>query len=497
MKAYENLKERFAHMSKLGHAAEILSKDAETAMPSGSGAARVEQISAISMAAYHLMTDPHVEEWLNDAEAGAQNLSKEDRRNLELMRHSWVHEASLPSDLAKEMARLEPLGEQMHVAHYKSGDWSKVKEGYEQSFKIAKEAAQAKMDKLGVASEYEALVDAFSPGIRVATIEKELADLDKALRQLIPLAIERQNKAGAPRDLKGPFSDAKQMKLNHYVAKMLGFDYDRGVLYNIKGHPSTGGAPDDSRITTRCEKSNFLPSLYATAHEAGHAMYDQNLPLAHRYQPLGGALGMAIHESQSMVIELQACGTEEFITHIAKKANDVFGKDPSLSPGNLRKILHQVAPSFIRVEADELTYPMHVILRFELEKAIIEGTLDVKDLPEAWNEAMRKKLGIMPPSHAQGCMQDIHWPVGAIGYFPAYTLGAMTAAQFFAKACEDTPDLKKEIAKGNFKPLTNWLHDNVHSQGSILKAEDMIKQATGEGLNAKYYLNHFRNRYLG
>jgi carboxypeptidase Taq len=497
--AYENLKDRFAKMSKLGEAASLLHKDAETAMPSGGGEARVEQITALHTAAYDYISDPKTGEWLDRAEADLPKFPPEDARNIALMRRRWTHETALPPDLAKKYAEVGARGELLHTQHYKSGDWSKMKDWYKHSFDTAREVGEAKKSKLGVASAYEALVDSYSPGITVALIEREFKNLDTHLRPMIQEALELQKKAPAPVALSGTFAPAEQMMLNTATAKAIGFDFTRGRLDGIKGHPSSGGGSDDNRITTRCEPDTFLPSLFASAHEVGHALYEQNLPRALRYQPVGESLGMAIHESQSMIMELQACMTPEFFGWLSAQSQKTFGRngDPSLSADNLRRLVCRVEPSFIRVDADEMTYPMHVILRFELEKAIIEGRLDVKDLPQAWNDGMKKKLGIVPAGNEKGCMQDVHWPIGSQGYFPAYTLGGMGAAQFFAAANKARPDIKSEIARGNFTPLREWLRDNVHGKGSTVPADRLFIDATGEKLNARYYLDHLSTRYLG
>ncbi len=494
--AYENLKERFAQMSNLQNAGSILGKDMETTMTSGSTNDRIEQITAIAMASHHLMTDPQVEEWLDRAESDASNFSSEDRRNLDLMRRDWIHGAALPADLAKAEAELSAKGERMHVEHFQSGDWSKMKDWYEHSFNIAREVGDAKKDKLGLPTIYDALVDTYSPGIRVSVIETEFAALDQELRNLIPAAVAKQKQQAPTLPLKGPFPAQQQMELATRVATAMGFDFNRGGLFAIDGHPSSGGSSDDNRITTRCKEGEFFFSLYSSIHEAGHGMYSQNEPLAWRYQPIGGHLGMSVHESQSRIMECNAAMTDEFIEYLSVQANDIFGSDPSLSAGNLKKHIHKVEPSFIRIAADELTYSMHVILRFGLEKAIIEGKLDAKDLPEAWNAGMKEKLGVIVPGNEKGCMQDVHYPIGSVGYFPSYALGSMLAAQFFAAAERANPNLRTALGKGDFQPLATWLHDNVHSQGSIMPADQMIKQATGEGLNAKHYLDHFKARYL-
>ena len=494
---YEDLKKTFADLDLLAQGSSILSKDAEVHMPAGAEKARVGQRVAIANAMQRLISDPKLADQLNEAEANAALLPQNDQRNLQLMRQWWLHEASLPANLAEEKARLDAEGEGLHVEHYKSGDWSKMKDWYEHSFNVMREVGAAKKDGLGVSSVYEALLDQFSPGMRVATVEKIFSDINKVLPDMIQQAVALQKSRPAPLPLKGPFPVEKQKILCERAITAMQFDFNRGRFGVIKGHPSSGGAPDDTWFTVRCDENDFTSALYAAIHEAGHAVYDQTTPMEWRNQPAGGALGMAIHESQSRIMEVQAGITPEFIGWLSKQAIDVFGHDPSLEADNLRRLIQRTQPTLIRVEADEMTYPMHVILRFELEKAIIEGKMAVAELPEAWDDGMEKRLGIRPQNNAQGCMQDIHWPTGAIGYFPAYTLGDILAAQLFAKAQQQYPDIRKNLANGDFSLLRTWLRDNVHSKGSLLTAEDMILQATGEPLNAKYYLNHFSERYLG
>lgn len=497
--SYDKLKATFARIRNLAYAAEILSKDMETVLAAGSHEDRVNQLVAIGETNHATMCDPRVEEWLNDAEANRQNLSADDQRNLTLMRREWVHEASLPDDLASEAARVSAEGEQMHTAHYRSGDWSKVRDWYTHSFAVAKEVGEAKKDRMGLASAYEALLDQFSPGLRAAQVEREFTALDAALRTMIPEAFARQKTQTTPLSINGPFPRDAQMVLNHALAKRVGFDTDRGILYAIDGHPSSAGSPDDSRITTRCNDNDFFDSIYSTVHEAGHAIYGQNLPKAWRYQPAGDHMGMAVHESQSMIIEYQACMSGPFLDYLADELQKAFNRpnDPALSAENLKRTLWRSQPSFIRVNADELTYPLHVILRHDLESRIIGGSLEVKDLPDAWNDGIKKRLGITPPDPSQGCMQDVHWPCGMVGYFPAYTLGAMGAAQFFAAAKRADASVLPEIGQGNFKPLNDWLRDNVHGKGSLLENDTLFTQATGAPLNAQAYLNHLSERYLG
>ncbi|MDE2336178.1 MAG: peptidase M32, partial [Alphaproteobacteria bacterium] len=211
------------------------------------------------------------------------------------------------------------------------------------------------------------------------------------------------------------------------------------------------------------------------------------------------SMGMAVHESQSGIMERNAAHEPEFFQYLEKLAREIFNRpnDPALSAANLQLLANQVNPSFIRIEADELTYPAHILLRYKLEKGLVEGTLAVENLPQAWNDGIKNLLGITPPDNSKGCMQDVHWPTGAIGYFPAYALGNMIAAQLYAAATKAHPEITRELAAGNFKPLLGWLRDNVHSKGSELTTDALMIAATGEKLNAKYYLDHLSRRYAG
>lgn len=499
MTAYEQLKQRFEQIISLGNAAAILAKDAETFMPSGCGDDRTRQMVALAEVCHSLISAPEVEQWLDAAEAEKDKLSKDDRRNLTLMRQDWVNSASLPKELVSEVAKLEVEGEKLHTSLRKTGDWSKIRDWYAHSFDTMREVGRIKKAKLGSASIYEALLSSFSPSLSEATVEREFGALEKLLPGLIAEAMERQKSQPAPLPLKGPFPREQQAELFRRVVVAMGFDLTKGRLDVINGHPSCGGSSSDVRFTTDCDENNLLEGLYSTIHETGHALYEQNTPLAWRYQPAGRAMGMSLHESQSRIMEIQACHTIEFCRFLEKQAREIFGRpdDPALSAENLERLLNKAQPSFIRIQADELTYPAHIILRHKLEKALVEGTLPIDELPKAWNEGITKLLGITPASNAEGCMQDVHWPDGLIGYFPAYTLGDMGASQFFAVACQQKPEIKAQLAEGNFTPLREWLRDNVHSKGSLLTTDELFTAATGEPLNAKYYLNHLSQRYLG
>ena len=262
--------------------------------------------------------------------------------------------------------------------------------------------------------------------------------------------------------------------------------------------PFCGGTPDDVRITTRYDESQFVYALMGVIHETGHALYERQLPVAWRLQPVGQARGMTVHESQSLLMEMQACRSAEFCSYLSPLLDETFpGQAAAFAPDNLRRLYTRVRPGFIRVDADEVTYPAHVILRYRLEQALVGGDLSVADLPAAWNEGFKKLLGLVVTNDRDGCLQDIHWFDGAFGYFPCYSLGAMTAAQIFAAAVAAKPEIPAAIGKGDFAPLRSWLAEHVHGLASSLSTPEIVAKATGKPLDSNIFKAHLRRRYLG
>ncbi len=289
--------------------------------------------------------------------------------------------------------------------------------------------------------------------MRRAVIDPLFADLTAWLPGLIAQARARQEAAGAPLPLDGPFPIETQRQLGLTLMRALGFDEGRGRL-DISLHPFCGGATDDVRITTRYDEGDFSRALLGVLHETGHALYEQGRPAAWRHQPVGSARGMSLHESQSLIVEMQACRSREFLTYLAPLLREAFGRSgPAWEPENLFRLYTRVEPGFIRVDADEATYPAHILLRYRLETAMIAGDLAVADLPGAFNDGIRELLGLTVPNDRLGCLQDIHWPSGAFGYFPTYTLGALAAAQLFRAAKAAEPALPGCLAEGDFGPL--------------------------------------------
>jgi len=493
--AYENLETRFRRWSALRDAAGMLHWDMSAMMPEGGHSARAEQLAALGVISHQLLTESKTGELLEAAHEEAKGLDAWQRANLHEMRRVHVHATALNSDLVEAMSKAGTSCEAVWRQARPAGDFAAVKPYLETIFRLVREAAQAKSEKLGL-TPYEALMDEYEPGSRTAAIDVIFSDYAAFLPDFLGAVLERQAKQPAPIEPKGPFPAEKQKALGERVMKTIGFDFDHGRL-DTSLHPFCGGVPDDVRITTRYEESSVTSALMGIIHETGHAMYERGLPVKWRLQPVGQARGMALHESQSLLVEMQAARSADFCAFLSPMLKETFpGNDAAFAPENLVRLYSRVEPGFIRVDADEVTYPAHVILRYRLEQALVAGDLQVADIPGAWNEGMQNLLGIKPPSDREGCLQDIHWFDGAVGYFPCYSLGAMTAAQLYAAACKANPDIPSAIARGDFAPLMAWLRPNVHERGSSMTTAEIVTAATGRPLDVAVFKAHLQRRYL-
>jgi carboxypeptidase Taq len=360
--------------------------------------------------------------------------------------------------------------------------------------RLTREVAEVKSQALGVLP-YDALLDQYEPDGRSAAIDTIFDDLESFLPGFLTQAVARQRPA--PARPSGPFPADRQKALGLRMMETLGFDFDHGRL-DVSHHPFCGGTGDDVRVTTRYDETDFVKSLMGVLHETGHALYERGLPVEWRCQPVGRARSMSLHESQSLLMEMQACRSREFLSFAAPLMAEAFAASgrAGWDAETLYAINVRVDPGFIRVDADEVTYPAHVILRYRLEKQLIAGEMEAADLPTAWNSGMRDLLGLVPPDDRFGCLQDIHWYDGAFGYFPTYTLGAMTAAQLFDAAVKAVPDVRSRVGEGDFRPLLAWLRKNIHGQGSLLATDDLLTKATGRPLDTSVFKHHLMQRYL-
>lgn len=495
--AYQDLEKRFRRLSLLGDASGLLAWDRAALMPRGGAAVRTEQLTELGLIRHELITDPALADLLADAERAANEIDDWQQANLRAMRRKWRHANAVPSTLHEASMRAGLACEMAWRDARPANDFASLVPLLEEVVGLTREIAAAKSEAFDCAP-YDALLEQFEPGLRMTDIEPVFDDLAEFLPDFVENVLAHQSAAPAILPLTGPFPIDHQSRLAETMMRTVGFPSDHGRL-DVSHHPFSGGTPDDLRITTRYDTADFTSSLMAVLHETGHALYEHNLPTAWRHQPVGEALGMAVHESQSLLIEMQVCRSRPFIEYAAPIMRGAFehdGSDAAWRPDNLHRIYTRVTRGLIRVDADEVTYPAHVILRYRLERRLIAGDLKVADLPAAWADEMRNLVGIVPPDDRDGCMQDIHWMDGAFGYFPTYTLGAIMAAQLYEAAKSANPNIELSIGHGDFKPLYAWLVANVHGFGSSLTATEMLTKATGRSLDVGAFKNHLQTRYL-
>ncbi len=496
--ALDFLHERFRRIALLNDSLGILGWDQATLMPEGSAPGRGEQIAALSVMGHELLVDPAVGDAIAEARERAEQGSGGDweTANLREMERAYVNASAVPGELVEAAARANAACEMTWRRARAEDDFAALVPDLQAVLDRVREIAAARSDAFGLAP-YDALLDEYEAGTRTADLDPLFDRLSRELPTMVEAALERQAASPAPVLPEGPFETSSQRALAADLMSALGFDFERGRL-DVSHHPFCGGAAGDVRITTRYSEEDFTQSLMGVLHETGHALYEAGLPEAWRYQPVGGALGMAIHESQSLLVEMQVSRSRPFLEFALPKMKKTFGGEgPAWDVDNFQRLYTRVERGFIRVDADELTYPLHVVLRYRLEQALLFGDLPLRDLPGAWNDAMAELLGVVPPDDSLGCLQDVHWPSGAFGYFPTYTLGAMAAAQIFKALRQALPDLESDIAAGRLGPMVAWLRANVHGQGSRLPAPELLTEVTGQPLNPEIFLNHLKARYLG
>ncbi len=493
MSAYKELETRFKRIAALGEAVGMLHWDMSVLMPPGGADSRTEQLTALKLTTHEMKTDSALAGLLDEAESALPD-DPWQSANLREMRRIWIHANAMEASLVEAMSRACSACELIWREARLENDFVRVLPYLEEVLNLTRQVAAVKSDAL-ICSEYEALLDQYEPAGRTARIDELFADLAGFLPEFTETALSRQAERADAVLPDGPFPTERQRILGEKLMGTLGFDFDAGRL-DVSLHPFCGGVPGDIRITTRYADNDFTQSLMGVLHETGHALYEMGLPDDWRYQPVGSARGMALHESQSLLIEMQVCRSREYLEFAAPLMRDAFGGSGSKwEVDNLYRLYTRVDRNFIRVDADEVTYPAHVILRYRLERALIDDELTLADLPGAWNDGMEDLLGIRPPDDRLGCLQDIHWYDGAWGYFPTYTMGAMAAAQLFATAKRELPDIPEAISRGDFSHLIGWMRKNLHAKASSASTDELMIQATGEPLETVSFKAHLQARY--
>ena len=491
MTAYARLQNRFARIATIGEAAAVLGWDAAAMMPPGGGAARGDQLAVLAGLGHGLLAASDAAADLAQAAADGEW----DGANLALMRHAHVRATAVPSDLVEAQARANSRCEKVWRDARRASDFAAVAPDLAEVVRLVRHQADALAPALGL-SPYDALMDGYQRGTGAADVGPVFARYEAFLQDALPRAEARQARTPDPVPLPGTFPATQQEALCRRLSTLAGLEPDHARL-DCSTHPFCGGTPTDVRITTRYDEADPAQALMGVMHETGHALYERGLPPAHARQPVGEAAGMAAHESQSLIVEMQACRSDAYLAWLGPELHRLFGGDAApYAPANLSRLWRRVRRGLIRVDADEMTYPAHVILRFRLEQAMIAGDLLVPDLPGAWNDGLHSLLGVRPPNDRQGCLQDIHWYDGAFGYFPSYTLGAMAAAQLMAAARAAVPGLDGALGQGDLGPLVGWLRTHVHAQGSLLGFNNLLRAATGKPLDPAAFEAHLAARYL-
>ncbi len=493
--AYHRLAAGERRASAISGALSVLHWDKAVIMPSGGAKARAAQMAELSLILHEIRTDPARGDLIARAKEGAAGLDEWRQANLVEIDRGYRRATALGGDLVTALAHSTSGVEMAWRVAREADDFAGIAEPFQALIGLVREQASCLGEALAL-DPYDALLDGFEPGLRTGTIETLFSGLGKTLPGLLDEVIAAQAALPPLPEIKGPFPIPAQRALSRKIMTDLGFDFDKGRL-DESHHPFTGGIPDDSRITTRYHEDDFFQALMGTIHETGHSMYESGLPEDWRDQPVGQARGMVMHESQSLLFEMQAGRSPEFIGYLGAAVRAAFDRDgPEWRGEPFVRAYHKVVRGPIRVFADEVSYPLHVMARFDLERALLSGDLDAADLPGAWNDGMERLLGIRPGTDRDGCLQDIHWYSGAFGYFPTYTLGAFAAAQIFAAARAEIPELDGDLSRGSFGRLLTWLRTKVHSKASRYSTDEILRQVTGQPLGSGAFLDHVKRRYL-
>lgn len=491
---YKQLEQEFKRLHAFRGALSLLRWDAAVMMPRGSADVRGEQLAALETEHHALLTAPRITRLLDRAQANTQGMQDWQVANLREMRRQRDHAIATPVSLISRLARATSRAEVQWLEARQQGRFDMFAPQLEEVVNLVRDKAALLGQALNLAP-YDALIDEFSPGITTADIDGVFKALSRRLPSLIREVIALQE-ARRVLPIAGKFPPVKQRALAVEIMKAIGFPFDRGRLDESE-HPFTEGVPGDIRVTTRFDSADLFSGLLGALHETGHAMYDLGLPQEWRDQPVGRDRGMAFEESQSLLLEMLVCRSRAFVAYLTPLLVKHFGvSGPEWDAENVYAHITRVKRSLIRVDADELTYPLHILLRYELEKKLLAGELAVRDLRDAWNAGMEQRLGIRPGSDNEGCLQDIHWAVGSFGYFPSYALGAVIAVQLYDSLRTEVGDLDEEIARGEFSGLFGWLRKQVHGVGAKVSVHELLKSATGRSLSAAPFVRYLEGKYL-
>ena len=497
----DSLKSKLREIHHISDAAAVLSWDQETYMPAGSGAIRADQLATLQTLAHDQLVSSELESLLGsfvDLETGiilAKHQTSLDGASQALLRETWrdfSRAKKLPSSFVNELERECSIAQQVWAESRKTNDFQCFLPNLGRLVGLKRQEA----DYLGYTdSPYNALLDTFEPGTTVAQLSPLFAELRTHLIRLLD-QIRKSPIQPNITPLTQSYETTKQVDVGRLVLKQMGYDFQHGRL-DLSAHPfTTAFHPTDARVTTRVFETDLPSCLFSCIHEGGHGLYEQGLPAKHYGTPLGEAISLGIHESQSRLWENSVGRSQAFWQYFYPKLQEVFPAQlGEVQADEFYLAVNRVAPSFIRVEADELTYNLHIMVRFEIELEVIEGRVEVDELPDIWNAKMQEYLGITPPNDAEGVLQDVHWSFGAFGYFPTYTLGNLYAAMLFQQAKKDITDLEQNISQGRLLPLKKWLNNQVHQWGRQFTASELIQRVTGQTLTPEPFIQGLEEKF--
>ncbi|MFA5257651.1 MAG: carboxypeptidase M32 [Opitutales bacterium] len=488
---YDKLTAELRRLDRLHSISGLLGWDEQVNLPAGSAVLRSEQNAAYSELLHREGTSAELGRMLDALEADADALDFERRRVVEVARRDYDQAVKLPGEFVSRKARNDSLA--YHA-------WAKARESGEFApfAPMLKGQIDTAIEQAGILGHgdapYDYWIDQFDPGTNLAAVESLFGPLEA---ELAPLAQRLADAAAAfkPAELRG-FDIAGQQAMLNDVLRHMGFDFGHGRV-DTAPHPFCDGGGQDTRITTRYDEDNPLDSLFSAMHECGHALYEQGLPDARAGTALGLAAGMAVHESQSRIWENQVGRSRSFWAFWEERFRKRFPTQlQSVSGEDLYRTINHVKPGPVRLDADEVTYNLHIILRFNLEKDLLSGRLSPAELPQAWRAQSKALLGVEPGNEREGCMQDVHWACGLFGYFPSYTLGNLLAAQLWERVNAETPDLDQAFSSGNFRPLLDWLRKNVHAYARRYTTDGLALRVSGSKLSHKAFISYINGRYL-
>ena len=491
MKDYDDFISRVKELSLISSLTGLMGWDQETMMPPKGGKLRSEMMAFLSGQSHSRMTDSEMGRLLDSLDS--QELTDEQAANVREVRRSYDKATKLPADLVEEKARHKSKSLQVWQEARSEDDFEKFRPYLEKTVELTCKTAECYGYDDNI---YDALLDIYEPGMTVSQLDPLFSSLRDAIVPLVKAVGESPNQPDMSFLEIGKFTEEKQREFSLKVAESIGFDFDAGRM-DTSTHPFCSGAgPNDVRFTTRYDDEFPFGCLYGVMHETGHGTYEQGLLEEHEGTPMGQAVSLGVHESQSRMWENMVGRSKEFWEFYIDEFKTCFDHLPNnLDVDTLHRAVNTVQPSLIRVESDEATYNLHIMVRYEIEKQLVNGNISVGDLPDFWNSKMEEYIGVTPPNNTKGVLQDIHWSMGAIGYFPTYTLGNLYAAQLYAAALVDNPNIPDKIEKGEFGVLSDWMRSHIHVHGSKLLPADLITQATGKEPSSDAFVDYLTNKY--